>query len=187
MDVKLIEHNYNKYRTTPSDINEHLPTLYKYAKGCDHITEMGVRTVVSTWAFLHANPKKYIGYDMFPHPSMEDAKAAFENASFVIADVLEVDIERTDFLFIDTFHTATQLRKELAKHAGQVNKYIGFHDTHTYGKVGESPYQGMGGRGVDCGKGLLIALEEFLLANQEWKVVYKVDHNNGLTIIQKND
>ena len=47
---------YNVLCNTPSDINEHMPTLYQFACTCSHITEMGVREVVSTWAFLNAKP-----------------------------------------------------------------------------------------------------------------------------------
>lgn len=185
MDERLIEHKYNMHRTTPSDINEHLPTLMKYAKGLDHITEMGVRTVVATWAFLNAKPKKYVGYDIVYHPNM-DALKEFPQANIVIEDVLTADIEQTDFLFIDTYHTATQLRKELAKHHSKVNKYIGFHDTTTFGTVGEPPYEGISGD-LACGKGLLFALGEFLNEHPEWKVVYKTDANNGLTIIERSE
>ena len=52
----MIENYYNNLVNTPSDINEHLPTLRKYAEECDHITEMGVRWIVSTYAFLAAKP-----------------------------------------------------------------------------------------------------------------------------------
>lgn len=183
MDLRLIEHKYNMYRTTPSDINEHLGTLLSYAKTCDHITEMGVRTVVATWAFLQAQPKKYVGYDISLHPNMEELKQ-FDNVEMKIENVLTADIERTDFLFIDTYHTATQLRKELALHADKVNKYIGFHDTFTYGTVGEPPYEGISGD-LACGKGLNFALGEFLNEHPEWKAVYKTNANNGLTIIQR--
>jgi hypothetical protein len=55
-----IEILFNNLKSTPSDINEHLPTLLRYAQECDHITEMGVRWVVSTYAFVVASPKKII-------------------------------------------------------------------------------------------------------------------------------
>ena len=49
IDFKELYENSCRER---SDINEHLPTLYEYACKCKHITEMGVRTGVSTTAFL---------------------------------------------------------------------------------------------------------------------------------------
>ena len=36
-----------------SDIYEHLPTLYNYAKECDSVFETGVRGCISSWAFLY--------------------------------------------------------------------------------------------------------------------------------------
>jgi hypothetical protein len=43
---------YNRNCITYGDIHEHLPTLMKYAEECDSIIELGVRGVVSTWAFI---------------------------------------------------------------------------------------------------------------------------------------
>lgn len=184
MSDKIIELNYNTNRINPSDINEHLEVLYAYARKCEHVTEMGVRSCVATWAFIKGC-KNYVGYDMFKHPNMQTVTDALPTARFVIADVLDIEIEPTDFLFIDTFHTASQLEKELAKHSSKAKKYIGFHDTHTFWIKGESPYAGMGGKGVDCGRGLKFALEPFLVNNPEWTIAYKTDRNNGLTIIER--
>jgi hypothetical protein len=184
-----IKEKYNLACGTPSDIYQHLPILRAYASRCEHITEMGVRTVVSTWAFLDARPKKLVGYDISMHPNVDEALdfASKENIryEFYENDVLKVKIEPTDFLFIDTFHTASQLEKELKLHAKKAKKYIGFHDTHTYWETGEQPYEGTGGKGLDCGRGLKFALEPFLKNNPEWVIDYQTDINNGLTIIKR--
>ena len=55
----------NELYNTPSDINEHIPILIKYANECNFITEMGVRWVVSTWVWLACAPKKLISYDLY--------------------------------------------------------------------------------------------------------------------------
>ena len=47
-----IEEKYRLACQTPSDIFEHLPTLRRYAEQCETVTELGVRGIVSTWAFL---------------------------------------------------------------------------------------------------------------------------------------
>jgi hypothetical protein len=62
--MKLLQEKYDELCATRSDINEHLPTLKQFAEKCEHITEMGVRGVVSTYAFLMGGPKKLIGYDI---------------------------------------------------------------------------------------------------------------------------
>ncbi len=56
--MNAVEENYNVLVKIPSDINEHLPVLKKYAEQCDHVTEMGVRYIVSTFALVLAKPKK---------------------------------------------------------------------------------------------------------------------------------
>lgn len=183
-----IKEHYELAKNTPSDINEHMETLYGFSLKCKHITEMGVRSVVSTWAFLNARPEKLVCYDIGKHPNVDEALRAAKsedlNMEFHEKDVLKVEIEETDFLFIDTFHCATQLERELKLHAGKkVKKYIGFHDTYTYWEQGEPAYEGMGH--VACGRGLKYALEPFLENNPEWKIVYRTNKNNGLTIIER--
>jgi len=139
MNKEKIELEYLKAKNTPSDINEHLEVLYNYASKCESVTELGVRSVVATWAFLKG-AKKYVGYDMFEHPNMKQISQVHDDAKIVIADVLNVEIEQTE---------------------------------------------GMGGKGVDCGKGLWPAITEFLMSHREWALLYKTDRNNGLTIIER--
>ena len=63
---ELLEIFYNNRCETTSDINEHVPTLKKFAEECEHITEMGVRAAVSTFGFLMGKPKKLISIDIEP-------------------------------------------------------------------------------------------------------------------------
>ncbi len=188
--MKTLESKYEELCATRSDINEHLPVLREYASKCKHITEMGVRGVVSTYAFLMGRPDIVIGYDIELQKEKIDEFSAIADKEglkylFIESDVLKADIERTEFLFIDTFHTATQLKKELALHADKVSKYIGFHDTHTFWENGEQTYDSVADKGTNCGMGLKYALEPFLAYHPEWKVVYRTDKNNGLTIIER--
>ena len=48
----FIKDEYLRACRDPSDINQHLPTLFHYAGCRGHVAEMGVRTGVSTRAFL---------------------------------------------------------------------------------------------------------------------------------------
>ena len=43
---------YNQLSSSPSDINEHLPTICKYASECESVMELGVRGCVSSWALV---------------------------------------------------------------------------------------------------------------------------------------
>ncbi len=168
----------------PSDINEHLNTLASYAKKCEHITELGVRWVVSTWALASGNPKKLRSYDI-QHPNNQGGSDSLNQLleaisetsidfSFTEADDLTIEIEETDLLFIDTWHVYDQLKKELELHGNKARKYIIFHDTVTFGEHGE-------GGGV----GLMPAINEFLQSNTNWKIEKHFLNNNGLMILKR--
>jgi hypothetical protein len=186
---KLINNLYN----TPSDINEHIPTLIKYGSECDHITEMGVRWVVSTWAFLGTSPKILKSYDMQdPSTWNVDIKDVYDTAeqygidfSFTQANVLDIEIEETDLLFLDTWHAYKQLKAELELHASKVKKYIVFHDTTSFATCDEKSYESLGEEWIGDQKGIWLAIEEFLYSNPEWKLIERFENNNGLTIIGK--
>jgi hypothetical protein len=171
---------YERLCNTKSDINEHLPTLRKYGNECDHITEMGVRYIVSTYALLMGEPKTMISYDIMNCDWVPVQKMVEDvtDYNFLIGDTLQIEIDETDLLFIDTLHNYKQLKKELEKHAGKVRKYIIFHDTTSFENIGES-YTGQ------SEKGIWTAIEEFLSKNSHWKVKERFTNNNGLTIIEK--
>ena len=61
-----LEHHYKALCETPSDMNEHLPTLMHYASECKHVTEMGVRAVVSTYGLMMGKPAVMRSYDIVP-------------------------------------------------------------------------------------------------------------------------
>lgn len=176
-----LEEKYNILCSTPSDINEHLPTLYKYASQVDHITEFGVRNIVSTYALLMGQPSKMISYDIndchwLPVKRMVEGITDFE---FRIGNTLEIEIEPTDLLFIDTLHNYKQLSKELELHADKVRKYIILHDTFTFRWRGES-YTG------SIEPGLWPAVLEFLEEyNNTWFIKESFNNNNGLTVLEK--
>lgn len=112
---------------TPSDINEHLQTLMDYCND-KVVVEFGVRHAVSTRAILQTC-RQLTSYDI------QTTKEALEidnpKRQFVCDNTLRADIEPCDILFIDTFHTAEQLAKELEQHT-KVKEYMIFHDTITY-------------------------------------------------------
>jgi hypothetical protein len=174
----------NELYNTPSDINEHFPAIIKYGSQCDHITEMGVRRIVSTWGWLACSPKKLISYDM-ADPShwggniqdvYDTAKAYNIPFEFKLEDVLKVEIEETDLLFLDTAHVYSQVKAELSLHSSKVRKYICFHDTTSYATMGED--------GVE-GNGIWRAIEEFLQDNDQWVIEERFVNNNGFTIIKR--
>ena len=186
-----LETKVNEMYSIPSDINEHIPALVKYGSECETITEMGVRAICSTWAFLGSGPKKMRSYDI-QDPSnwggdiqsvKDTAKAYGIDFDFILADVLKVEIEETDLLFLDTWHAYKQLKGELELHASKAKKYIVFHDTTSFAFKDETSYEVWGEDWKGEGIGIWRAIEEFLEANPEWKLVERFENNNGLTII----
>jgi hypothetical protein len=189
-----LEQIVNKIYNTPSDINEHIPTLIEYASECETITEMGVRAITSTWAFLGAAPKRLISYDI-ENPSKwganidmvyEVAKHYNLNYEFRKENVLKLDIDETDLLFLDTWHAYCQLKAELEKHSSKAKKYIIMHDTTSYEfrdepLTSENAWDGA----PPTGKGLWAAVTEFLDSTDEWVLHKRYTNNNGLTILKR--
>lgn len=179
----------------PSDINEHLPTLRRLASECAHVTEFGMRGGMSTLAFLAAQPKKLVSWDIDPFAvlSQNTLNLLLMSGATVfeprVGDSLKISIERTDMLFIDSLHTAKQLKSELERHcvpwshvSGDTKckclakKYLVFHDTSTYGWIGEDGKQ----------PGLLGAIDWFTnqYAFPVWGLVERYENNNGLLVLR---
>jgi len=180
-----LENLVNKLHQTPSDINEHFPAIIKYGSECDHITEMGVRGIMSTWGWLACSPKKLISYDIRPPKDWNgDLDSVYDTAKaygipfeFKLKDVLKIEIEETDLLFLDTYHVYSQLKEELRLHSNKARKYICFHDTTSYEVNGEDRKKGTG---------IWKAVEEFLEDNKDkWILQERFTNNNGFTIIKR--
>jgi len=179
------------------DIAEHLVTLRNLANQCEHVTEFGARWGISTSALICGQPDKFISYDInkgFFEPYQSEVEALAQKAGvnfqFVEGDVLGVSIEETDLLFIDTHHTYNQLTSELKKHSSKVKRFIVLHDTVTYARKDEPPYEvGVVSSELEGSQnaleGLWTALETFLGANTDWRIAAHYENNNGLTVLER--
>jgi len=162
-----------------SDICQHLPTLKRYAEECDVVVELGVRSVVSTWAFLAAKPKVLISVDLH-HPSHYiyydpngcnldlAAKLAKEQLTFfefICHDSITVQLPNCDLMFFDTLHTFGHLTAELNSHSDKVRKYMIFHDTVTFKDE------------------LMPAINNFLKVDKDWEIHNVFYNNNGLLVL----
>ena len=187
--------HYQRMCQIPSDINEHLPVIKRYAEECDSVTEMGVRFACSTWALIEAKPKKLtcidIMYDYF-EPSEKYVNKMCDtygiDFKWITGDSLKTEIENTDMLFIDTLHTYRQLLGELKMHSDKVSKYIILHDTTTFGYRNEGLYEHASEivKNSDEGKmGLVPAVEEFISENSSWRIKESYTNNNGLTVLER--
>ena len=194
IDAKYIERCSNW-----SDIYEHLPTLARYGSECNHITEMGVPTGAS-YAFAHAlknkkDSKLVIVNSGHDDPTIKsDCDNEHVNLVMYNDNSLECPLEKTDLLFIDTWHVYGQLKRELERWNTHVNKYIIMHDTTVDEWAGETirlkwnPKEQSQQSGIpihEITKGLWPAIREFLAAHPEWTLRERYNNNHGLTILER--
>lgn len=169
----MLKKLYNAYCETPSDINEHLPILKELAYGCKSVTEMWVRTALSSTALLMWCDN-VISYDIETNDNVKELQSIVPNRDFRIWDTREIEISETDMLFIDTLHNGELLRIELERHAPKVRKFIAFHDTETFWERWETKQEW-----------LLQAIDDYLLEHKEWKRLKVFNNNNGLTVLKR--
>lgn len=173
--------------STPTDINEHLILLRSLASECEHVTEMGLRGANgSTVAFLAAQPETFISWDIDPAAVVSNSVATLLQMTGRtrfqprVGDTLKIRIEPTDLLFIDTLHTARQLKAELERHADPiedtVKKYLVFHDTKTFGDTGED--------GSTPGLRAAIRWLQKEHAFPIWQLVEDRENCNGLVVLK---
>lgn len=161
------------------DIVEHMDFLQEIAGECDVVVEFGVRDGSgSTAAFIRGVREVLYSYDLYPCRcdgirGVADSRGV--EWRFSQADSRAVRIPDCDFLFIDSLHTYPQLKVELGQHGNVPGKYLGFHDTVTFGQMGED----------GSTPGLMQAIEEFLAENPHWKVKTHREFNNGLLLLER--
>lgn len=203
-EEETIESRYLAECREQSDINEHLPVLYRYATECESIIECGVRECVSTWALVlgllhNGKEKKKILLNDSTKCNIYDL--LYKTANYPIEvnyqwiNDLHMNITSNyDMVFIDTWHVYGQLKRELAKFAPITNKYIimhdttidefegetirGNHDPHIQSQLFQIPVEE-----IMCGLGR--AITEFLENNSEWELKEKLTNNNGLTVLRR--
>lgn len=185
------------------DIREHLHVLKQYASECKSVTELGVRWVVSTWAFIAGKPKSLSSFDInnfeiygVSHQRIKEAADEVEvNFRFFQENVLTTNkIVETDLLFIDTLHSYKQLKMELYLHANKATKYLIFHDVISFGEHDEGEvkldeawsdelkaYYSK----LENNTGINAAIVEFLTENRNWIVDKLYTNNNGLLILKR--
>lgn len=203
--MDTINKEYSRGAETPSDINEHMPTLRRYAAACPHgqVAELGVRGVVSTWALLAGLADRRVpgahlwSVDIAPvdiGAPTAAAKTLGIDMTFIQTDSATVELPEVDMMFIDTWHVYAHLRRELAKHAPRVRMWILLHDTEGDRDVGETVRLGQDARAqamssgyqvAEITQGLRRAVLEFLTVNNEWDVVQHYRNNNGLSVLAR--
>lgn len=178
-NIKEIPFAFNKFeelKNTRSDINEHLESIYQHTKGCNVAVSLGVSRGYSAFALM-LGCQNHITVD--PNPNAEALNLLndyFGSKSKVIIQETsqEINLAEFDVLFIDYVHTADCVESELKAHAHKVKKFILLHDTSTFGDIGE-----------DGKEGIKKPIADFLLKNEDWRIVYIENKNNGMIILAK--
>lgn len=171
---------YGESIATPSDIFEHLPVLKELAKGKE-VLELGVRYGNSTRAFLAGRPKRLLSVDKDWSKAQEDTLIPAVNDQGIHWGRAHTDSrhnkppcdQECDITFVDTLHTAAQVRAEIAAHEPYTRERLIFHDTVTNGDIGE-----------DGGPGIMVPIRE-MLARGEWVIERHYQHCNGLLILKR--
>ena len=190
MNSLTLDALYQDVRQQPSDVNEHMDTLRALSRatlvhGQGKVAEFGTRTGRSTLALLAGRPAQLTTCDvdpvalhateamLRPHASAEGVDFETYLGNTVVMPV----ISPVDLLFVDTYHTYEQLKRELQRHGKQARFWIALHDTETFGWEGED----------GCTPGLRRAIEEWIIApgNDDWSVLVDYRNNNGLMVLQR--
>lgn len=201
--TKELKYQYDWHCSHSSDIVEHIPVLRRLAEQCTSVTEIGLRDMNSTWGILvglsenSKQQRKYVGIDMECPPTKIfnlAKRLAKENGiefHFIQENDMDIDIEPTDLLFIDSLHTYCHLTYELEKFCSKANKYIAMHDTDEPWGFMDDFQQYFGDRSeyppeIDRNKqGLWQAVVDFLNRHPEWDLHERRLNNHGLTILKR--
>lgn len=200
--MSIIDQKYDYECSHESDIFEHLPTLYDYSTRVEHITECGVRSAVSSYAFAkglkNRQNTKLIQVDIQLDQNVIIFKKECENEGlntiFYQQSDLECPMEETDLLFIDTWHIYGHLKRELSRWHSSVKQYIIMHDTTVDEWTGETircqwnPVEQSQRTGIpisEITRGLWPAIEEFLNEHKNWVIEKRWTNNNGLTVLRR--
>jgi hypothetical protein len=199
---ELLNELYEHVCQHPSDINLHLPELKRLASECSSVVEIGMRGMVSSWGILEglsenkATHRSYLGIDMTaPRPetlgwARRLAEANGISFTFWMKNDFDVEIPRTEMLFIDSLHTYCHLTYELEKFSPYVEKYIAMHDTsEPWGYSDDTEYKGNYSEypyWQDREKrGLWPAVEDFLERHPEWSLEKRDEQCHGLTTLKR--
>ena len=211
--MQTILAEYKTHCESIGDIDEHLPTLAKYASECESVIELGVRGCVSSWAFCKGlaenskDRKKIFFNDISPcniDKLLGICPQVGIHATYQWINDLLVDTSsmETDLTFIDTWHIYAQLKRELEKYSKITKKYIIMHDTTVDEVDGETlreygyNYQQAFGRATELAaetgiprdeimKGMWFGIQEFLANHPEWFIKDRFFNNNGLMVLAR--
>jgi hypothetical protein len=205
--MEEIRDEYIKLCKTSSEMNEHLPTLLKYASECNSVLELSVRGCISCYALVYGllknknnetkefNMKDIREYNIKELINYCNSLPEKTSIYYFLMNEANINLnKKVDLTFINTWHVYGRLKRELEKFSKITNKYIIMHDTTLYAINGETMRNNWNAynqsilTGIpieEITKGMKPAIEEFLINHSEWKIKEIFINNNGLTILEK--
>lgn len=164
-----------------SDVFMHCPTIREFSRRCESVTELGLNSSGVCIAALAGQPPKYIGYgkdkkhvEVLAGKLPEDVGKT--HVRLRVGDSLKIQIQPTELLILDTYHSYTRLKQELLKHAGNVTRYLMIVNSYAFAVRGED----------GASPGIMDAVAEFLKDHKRWSIVHNETKNNGLLVLQRD-
>jgi len=185
---------FNAFRLSRIATAMHLDYLKGLAQSVEDVVELGVNRGASSAALAYCKGK-LISYDIdFTKYARKLKRCLGRKWEMRERNTLHVRPDEAppcDLLFMDSLHTYEQLVGELKIFAPQARKYIVFHDTITFATDGANGETGnptpQKSRILFDPKthGIRLAIDEFMIANPEWKLVRHAPYGHGLLTLEK--
>ena len=157
------------------DVTDHMEKLKSYASQCSHVSELGIKNVGSTLAFISGLPATVVSYDQSPMEiqgvdRVELAELALANNvtfTFVEEDPINSTIANTDLLFIYDALESSRLSQHLSSHGNKASKFI---IVPLFSVDNES---------------FISAINNFIEANPSWEILENIEGWCGLVVLSK--
>jgi hypothetical protein len=185
-----------------NEVAPFMPRLRGLAKECESVIEVGgdlgagsISIVLGLSENLHQKKKfSVVSYRGITPQDMKKKIYKFKvpaiHFSFEQGEYLGKNIEYADMVYINSFHTYARLVSELEHFAPRTGKYLAvLHTGFPWGYEDEPDYYLK--RYVPPAwirkdlKGLVKAVEEFLLLHPEWEKFEEYTNSHGFTILKR--
>lgn len=189
--ARTLQEFYETCLTIPTAITPHLQTIRHYASKCEVACEFGVKKGFSSSALLMGASVVH-SWDIVPTREAQHLQQITPRWNYHIADSRWGVVDTCDLLLVDSLHTYTQVKEELATVKSRVRKYLLFHDVSTFGCVGADGESGRQSWTYQVGVsvpeehlGIMPAILEFMADEPQWDVLEVNPFSHGLLVLKR--